>query len=158
VRSADLKGRQANAEPLLKESPVPKGIFTKRDLIIIAVFVACIMCLPMLVMQTRANILSAKTLSKLDGDIRHQIETGDKTILYMFTPTCEGCRVISPMIDSLWTLHPEAVYKVDASKSLSLTELFNVPGVPFTVLIENGRIVDVILGIRERNKISAFFL
>jgi thiol-disulfide isomerase/thioredoxin len=132
-------------------------IFTRKDILAICLIAISVITLPMLIVEIRGRVLSEKTIPAINGPIKEQIEKGGKVLLYLYTPGCAGCSVAAPIIDSLGVLYPHSVFKINLAQNPEITELFKVPGVPFFVLIDHQRIIDIVLGIRELRKICSFF-
>jgi thiol-disulfide isomerase/thioredoxin len=132
-------------------------IITRKDIIAICLIAVSVITLPMLIVEIRGRVLSEKTIPAINGPLKEQIEKGGKVLLYLYTPGCAGCSVAAPIIDSLGIFYPYSVFKINLAQNPDITALFNVPGVPFFVLIDHRRIVDVVLGIRELKKVRAFF-
>jgi thioredoxin 1 len=68
-----------------------------------------------------------------------------RRLYYFFSPRCAPCRGVTPVIDRLAARHPN-VFKVDASADLEQARAFGVAATPTLMLVEDGRIVRVIVG------------
>jgi hypothetical protein len=132
-------------------------MLNRRDALFLLIAIGLIFITPQIALHFRSDRLSAKVLAELDGPLARQIESGRKTLIYLHTPACYGCMVVKPTIDSIAQEFPDAVYDFDVSREREMGDLFEAPAVPFVVLIRQGKIKDVLLGTREKEKIRKFF-
>lgn len=74
-----------------------------------------------------------------------------KSLVYCFSPQCRPCRPMSREVDSLID-DGEPVYKLDITKHPEASRELGIRAAPTLVLIENGRIARMVLGV----KLAAF--
>jgi len=75
-------------------------------------------------------------------------------LYYFFSPRCAPCRRMGPVIDELATAHPGQVVKVDVSEEPQRAAAFRVAATPTTLLVRDGRIVEVLLGAKPRQRLA----
>ena len=69
-------------------------------------------------------------------------------MVYFYSPTCGACRTITPIIDKL-NKERSDIYKIDASRDTKLAQQFGIMGTPATVVVNNERIAEYILGAKS---------
>ena len=90
-----------------------------------------------------------KKIPPFSGEIGRKIQTGNKMLLYFYTPTCGACRAMTPVIDEM-KKQKDNVYKINLAKDRHIGEIFGVMGTPATVIIRNSEIEQFILGARSK--------
>ena len=81
----------------------------------------------------------------LSGKAGKVIRQGKKALFYFYGPTCPPCVQMSPIVDKMADKY-QNIFKIDVSKDMSISRQFGVLGTPSLVLVENGKIVDFIMG------------
>lgn len=88
--------------------------------------------------------------------LRKRIQSGKKTILYFYTPSCGACKIQGPIIQRIQKRYRDAVFKIDASRNREAAMSYGVMGVPFVALIENCKIVKAAAGVQRESTIEEF--
>lgn len=69
----------------------------------------------------------------------------DKLLFYFYSAHCGPCRTLSPLIDRLAQRHGNVV-KVDVLQQPAAARQFGIRATPTLVLVEDGKVVKVLLG------------
>jgi len=100
--------------------------------------------------RTRGNRITGLT------DRLKSLEKKDVTgLVYFFSPTCSACKSQTPIINSLQKDYKN-VFDVDISKDLETSRIFGVKATPTTVLVKNGVIDKVFLGVKQKKFIGKY--
>ena len=91
-----------------------------------------------------------KELTGIDGELGKKINSGEKLLVYFFSPSCGACRPVTPVIDKM-KKENENIYKIDVSKNPEISNGFGIMGTPATVVVENRKISQYILGARTES-------
>lgn len=89
-----------------------------------------------------------KEITGIGGELGKKIKAGEKLLVYFFTPTCGACRPVTPIIDKMIKENTN-VYKIDASQKPDISRGFGVMGTPATIVVENKKISQYILGAKS---------
>ncbi len=108
-------------------------------------------------MQLYIRLLSffkkGKQISGVKGKIGKEIETGNKVLIYFFTPSCSACKPMTPVIDEL-SRKFNNLFKVNLASDTEIGRSFGVMGTPALVLVEDKKIKSYILGARNKHFIE----
>lgn len=116
--------------------------FVKYFLLAVAV-VILFMFLVQLFARWKAKRLEGKDLK----------EFGRNVILYFYSPSCGACRRMEPEVEAL--SKKAKVKKIDVSnvEGLNLARKLGILGTPTTVVVKNGKVAKVFMGIQKAEKI-----
>ncbi len=89
-----------------------------------------------------------KEITGISGELGKKIKAGEKLLVYFFSPTCGACRPVTPIIDKMIKENTN-VYKIDASQKPDIRRGFGVMGTPATIVVENKKISQYILGAKS---------
>lgn len=92
----------------------------------------------------RSKGQSATLLKSALPDLNMQ----ETSLVYCFSPTCGPCKAMLPAIDELATDHPN-VHKLDITRHTELARDIGIRATPTTLLIEDGKISDIMLGTKN---------
>ena len=97
-----------------------------------------------------------KTIQPFSGEIGRKIQSGEKLLLYFYSPSCGACKAMTPVIDEM-KKNNKNIYKVNLAKESErkIGQVFGVMGTPATVLVENAKIDQFILGAKSRNFLTS---
>ncbi len=123
--------------------------------IFLILFIALI-TIPRLIMASKTAKLKGKLAPTPHKLSEKRIKSGQKTILYFFTPSCGACRMLEPVIDKLKKHHSDAIYKIDASRNSDAAMAYGVLGVPFVVFIEKAKVVSAKVGVQPESVFTMF--
>lgn len=91
-----------------------------------------------------------KEISGIGGELGKKINAGEKLLVYFFSPSCGACRPVTPVIEKIKKENSN-VYKIDVSQKPEISRGFGVMGTPATVVVENRKISQYILGARTES-------
>ncbi len=99
-------------------------------------------------------VLSAKKskgtkLEGLSGRLKPLERKGSKGLVYFFSPSCRACKVQTPVIKTLQKSYKN-IYDVDISSDMQTARLFGVKATPMTVLVRDGVIDQVFVGVKQK--------
>lgn len=89
-----------------------------------------------------------KEIKGISGELGNRINTGEKLLVYFFSPTCAACKAITPIIDQI-KKEKSNIYKIDISQKPEISRGFGVMGTPATILVENKKISQYVLGAKS---------
>lgn len=89
-----------------------------------------------------------KEITGISGELGKKIKAGEKLLVYFFSPSCGACRPVTPIIDKMIKENTN-VYKIDASQKPDISRGFGVMGTPATIVVENKKISQYILGAKS---------
>lgn len=75
-------------------------------------------------------------------------------LYYFYHAKCGPCRSMGPIIDALAERHPGRVEKVDIMAQPEVAQQFGVKATPTTLLVKDGDIAKVMLGIKSATKLE----
>ncbi|MBP1656585.1 MAG: thioredoxin 1 [Bacteroidetes bacterium] len=84
----------------------------------------------------------------IGGPLGAAISSGDRVLAYFYTPSCSACRTQTPIIERLQGEY-ENIYKVDVAEHFEAARAFGVIATPTTVIVEEGKVVEVMVGSRN---------
>lgn len=96
-------------------------------------------------MRVTTYLKKGKEITGIDGELGKKINAGEKLLVYFFSPTCGACKPVTPIIDSMKKENPN-IYKIDVSQKPEVGRGFGVMGTPATIVVENKKIAEYILG------------
>jgi len=91
---------------------------------------------------------TGKKIGPFSGEIGERIRKGDKLLLYFYTPSCGACKAMTPVIDEM-KKEKNNVYKINLTRDYTIGKIFGVMGTPATILVNNSKIDQYILGARS---------
>ncbi len=103
-------------------------------------------------MQMRPVLAGRRMRGKLAADFSLLLEAGQaghaRYLLYFYNEYCGPCRSMYPNIEALAARFPGQVLKVDVQQSSELARAFGVMVTPTSLLVNDGRIAQVLLGVK----------
>lgn len=121
---------------------------------VIAAFVLLIFGLQ-LTMIISAKKSKGKRITGLNGKLKALERNGSKGLIYFFSPTCRTCKYQTPIIKELQAKNRN-VFDIDISKDMQTARVFGIKATPTTVLIENGTVKEVLLGVKQKADLKAY--
>ncbi len=98
-------------------------------------------------------ILKYYTLFKSKKIIGKNVNIIDDGILYFYSPKCGACKPMEKIISSLSNELNIVRLNVFDEKNLSTVKKLNILATPTTVIVKNGRISKVFIGVVKEEKI-----
>ncbi|OMH41326.1 thioredoxin family protein [Desulfurobacterium indicum] len=92
----------------------------------------------------KSKRMKGKPLPLLDGEFA-RLKKG-KGLVYFYSPTCQPCKAMEPIIKKLVKDAKIKVVRVNVTEKPELARKFGVLATPSEILVEDGKIVKVILG------------
>lgn len=80
----------------------------------------------------------------------------EQALIYFFSDACGMCKPMTPVIDRLSTEHRNVV-KLDVARHLELARRFGVMGTPTTVLVRDGKVEQIWVGVRSEAQLRRVF-
>nr|WP_321467313.1 thioredoxin [uncultured Desulfobulbus sp.] len=101
--------------------------------------------------------VSGKVNNLTDMAFQSQVEQSKLPVLLdFFSPTCGPCKMIAPVVEALAQEYAGRllVFKLDTSTQQMTAARFQIRGVPTLLFIENGQVVDQVVGAVPRSEIA----
>ncbi|MHB8921644.1 MAG: thioredoxin family protein [Halothiobacillus sp.] len=79
---------------------------------------------------------------------------GMNVLVSFEAPNCSACRRMAPVLDSLSAQYPGRIVHLSVLSHRALAQSLRIMGTPTLVLIQNGQIVDVFVGITSLTRLT----
>ena len=91
------------------------------------------------------------------NNFHNEVMNSEKKVLLDFwAPWCGPCRMVVPMVEEIAKERPDIkVGKINVDENPELATRFRIMSIPTLVVMENGRIVNQVMGARPKNAILA---
>ena len=84
------------------------------------------------------------------------IKSDKKVLVDFYADWCGPCRMVSPIVDEIAEEYPEyKVCKINVDEENELAASFGVMSVPSLFVVENGKIVNQVVGAQPKAQILA---
>jgi thioredoxin 1 len=94
-------------------------------------------------------------ISGLQGKLKTLERNGSKGLVYFFSPGCRACKYQTPIIKELQSSNKN-IFDVDISRDLQTARVFGIKATPTTVLVENGVVKQVMLGVKQKEDLRSY--
>lgn len=119
-------------------------------------FFLLLITVPRVIMGISSSKLKGKPAPTPHAGSASRIKSGEKTVLYFFTPPCGACKMQEPIIERIKKKFPSAIFKIDASRNAEAASAYGVMGVPFLVFIDKGTVVSARAGVQHEASLNQF--
>lgn len=94
-------------------------------------------------------------LTVTQENFESEILKSEKTVLLDFWATwCGPCRMVSPTVDEIAEENPQyKVGKINVDEQPALATAFRIESIPTLVVIKNGKIADLAIGVKSKQEI-----
>jgi thioredoxin 1 len=117
-------------------------------LIIVLVFVGFFVIMRLMVWVS-GKLKKGKKIPPFAGELGERIQKGDKLLLYFYTPSCGACKTMTPVVEEMMDTK-DNVYKINLTKDYNIGKIFGIMGTPATIVINESKIDQYILGARSK--------
>ena len=97
--------------------------------------------------------MSAININK--NNFQNEVLNSEKKVLLDFwAPWCGPCRMVVPIVEEIADERPDIkVGKINVDEEAELASQFGIMSIPTLVIIENGKIVNQVMGARPKEAI-----
>jgi thiol-disulfide isomerase/thioredoxin len=89
-----------------------------------------------------------RRIQSVGGPLGEAIMSGDRVLAYFYTPTSAECRMQTPIIERLQGEYAN-IFKVNVAEQFEAARAFGVTTTPTTIVVESGKVVDILIGSRN---------
>ena len=75
------------------------------------------------------------------------------TVVDFYADWCGPCKMLTPVLERISEKVEAKICKVNVDESRELAKQFGVKGIPFLVVIKNGKMVEHSVGLKDENTI-----
>lgn len=75
------------------------------------------------------------------------------TVVDFYADWCGPCKMLTPVLERISEKVEAKICKVNVDESRELAKQFGVKGIPFLVVIKNGKMVEQSVGLKDENTI-----
>ena len=93
-----------------------------------------------------------------NNNYKETIEGNSMVLVDIYTPWCTSCKTLSPIVDEISYIYKDSITtgKIDAEANQESILDTNTRNVPTLLLYKNGEIVDRLVGIVTKEKLTEF--
>ena len=117
-------------------------------LLIVLVFVGFFVIMRLMVWVS-GKLKKGKKIPPFSGELGERIQKGDKLLLYFYTPSCGACKTMTPVVEEMMDTK-DNVYKINLTKDYNIGKIFGIMGTPATIVVNESKIDQYILGARTK--------
>jgi thioredoxin 1 len=84
-------------------------------------------------------------------------QSANPVLVDFWAEWCGPCHMLSPVVEALAEEHPEITFaKVNVDEAPELAQSFQVSAIPTLVLIKDGKVADVSVGVKSKEQLETF--
>jgi len=89
------------------------------------------------------------------NNFHNEVMNSEKKVLLDFwAPWCGPCRMVVPLVEEIAKERPDIkVGKINVDENPELSRQFGIMSIPTLVVMENGKIINQVIGARPKNAI-----
>ncbi len=118
--------------------------------ILVGIFIAFMGMQYIVILRSKRN--KGRRVEQVGGKIGKAIATGERAMVYFYSPSCRACKYQTPVIDRLIS-DGHKVHKVDISRDMATARKFGVMATPTTVVLQGNEIVEFLVGAKPEEKL-----
>ena len=84
---------------------------------------------------------------------KSDLDKGGKLYVYFYSPSCNPCKITSPLIENFGNTTSNIVYAIESTKGIELQKQLKVSGYPSLIVIDKNKFLKGGIGQREVEKI-----
>ncbi len=104
-------------------------------------------------MVLKMKFKKGKQAPQLDGKAGRMVANGDKVLFYFYSPGCRACKPMTPFIKNM-AKRNKRIFPVDVSHDMTTAQKFGVMGTPSTVVVEQGKIKEFLVGFQPQDRVQ----
>lgn len=86
------------------------------------------------------------------------MQSGETVLIDFYATWCTPCKMMAPVIEEIAKEYEDInVLKVDVDQNIELANYYNIMSYPTFMIIKNGEITNIVLGVREKEFITNLF-
>lgn len=88
---------------------------------------------------------------------REVLETSDLVLVHFWTPWCDLCKLVSPMLETIKKNHPQTIklVSINADDNLKLANIYRLKNVPTIILFQDGKLLEKLDNFQNRDRLKA---
>lgn len=116
-------------------------------------FLFIMQMLPRLIMNKKKG----KDMPQLEGKYKKAMKHRGKSLFYFYSDTCRACIPMTPVIKGLKKNYKNC-FMVNSGKELSVAKQFGIMATPTTIIVNNKKIEQILVGVQSREKLEQALL
>ena len=114
--------------------------------VVLGIFASLLIVLQLVIVVNGRRRRGRRILG-VGGPLGEAVNSGDRVLAYFYSTSCSECKAQTPIIDTLANEYAN-IFKVDVAEHFEAARAFGVMATPTTVLVDQGKVVDVYVGTR----------
>jgi len=95
------------------------------------------------------KLKKGKKIPPFSGELGKRIQKGEKLLLYFYSPSCGACKTMTPVVEEMME-KKDNIYKINLTKDFNIGKIFGIMGTPATIVVNESKIDQYILGARSK--------
>jgi len=109
---------------------------------------AGLMLLLQIIIAVGSRRQRGRRIQGVGGPMGEAITSGDRLLAYFYIPSSPDCTTQTEIIDRLQGEYAN-IFKVNVAEQFEAARAFGVTATPTTIIVEGGKVVDVLVGSRN---------